>query len=71
MLFRSRGSAFGIFYLVTGTVLLIASLLAGALWQALGPRATFYAGAAVCAAAIACLAMPFARGATRAPKGPQ
>jgi len=40
-----RGTAFGMFNLVTGTVLLIASVLAGWLWDAFGPTATFLAGA--------------------------
>ena len=39
------GTAFGLFHLVTGLVLLPASALAGALWQAFGPRASFLAGA--------------------------
>ena len=40
-----RGTAFGVFNLVTGIVLLAASVLAGALWQTIGPAATFLAGA--------------------------
>ena len=48
-----RGTAFGIFNLVTGVSLLAASVLAGALWQTLGPAATFYAGAAFTAVALA------------------
>ena len=32
-----RGTAFGVFNLATGLVLLLASLLAGALWQGVGP----------------------------------
>ena len=40
-----RGTAFGMFNLATGTVLLIASILAGWLWDAFGPTATFLAGA--------------------------
>jgi MFS family permease len=39
------GTAFGLFHLVTGLVLLPASALAGVLWQAFGPRASFQAGA--------------------------
>lgn len=39
-----RGTAFGVFNLVTGVALLLASLLAGALWEAIGPQATFLAG---------------------------
>jgi len=41
-----RGTAFGMFNLVTGLALLAASVIAGALWDAAGPRATFLASAA-------------------------
>jgi MFS family permease len=41
-----RGTAFGVFNLVTGLALLVASVLAGALWDVAGPQATFLAGAA-------------------------
>jgi MFS family permease len=41
-----RGTAFGMFNLTTGLALLVASALAGALWDRLGPQATFLAGAA-------------------------
>lgn len=41
-----RGTAFGIFNLVTGGALLLASSLAGVLWERFGPAATFEAGAA-------------------------
>jgi MFS family permease len=40
-----RGTAFGAFNLVCGIALLLASGLAGWLWDAFGPRFTFYAGA--------------------------
>jgi MFS family permease len=40
-----RGTAFGIFNLTTGISMLAASMLAGALWQSIGPQATFLAGA--------------------------
>jgi MFS family permease len=43
-----RGSAFGFFNLVCGLAMLLASLLAGLLWDHLGPAFTFYAGAACC-----------------------
>jgi MFS family permease len=46
-----RGTAFGLFNLATGTALLIASVLAGWLWQAFGPTATFVAGATFSASA--------------------
>lgn len=41
-----RGTAFGVFNLVSGGALLLASVIAGALWSALGPSATFLTGAA-------------------------
>ncbi len=46
-----RGSAFGVFNLASGAALLVASALAGYLWDTAGPRFTFYAGAAFTAAA--------------------
>jgi MFS family permease len=49
------GTAFGIFNLATGVALLLASVIAGSLWAALGPPATFLAGA--CFAAIAALGL--------------
>jgi MFS family permease len=48
-----RGTAFGVFHLVTGIALLLASLIAGVLWQAIGPSATFFAGAAITAVGLA------------------
>jgi MFS family permease len=41
-----RGTAYGMFNLITGGALLLASLIAGALWQGFGSEATFLAGAA-------------------------
>ena len=41
---RLRGTAFGLFGLVTGLAALVASILAGVLWDAIGPDATFLAG---------------------------
>jgi MFS family permease len=49
---RLRGTAFGLFGLVTGVAALIASVLAGLLWDQIGPDATFLAGAAFAAAAF-------------------
>jgi MFS family permease len=48
-----RGSAFGVFNLVCGVALLVASALAGWLWDAYGPSVTFYTGAALTLAALA------------------
>src|SRR5712664_730630 len=50
---RLRGTGFGVFYLVSGIVLLPASVLAGWLWSVHGAAATFYAGAAFTAVALA------------------
>ena len=44
-----RGTAFGFFNLVSGVATLLASLVAGLLWERLGASATFYAGAGFCA----------------------
>ena len=41
-----RGTSFGIFNLVSGLALLVASVLAGALWNVFGAQATFAGGAA-------------------------
>jgi len=46
-----RGTAFGIFNLASGGALLLASVIAGALWSAFGAPTTFLAGAAFAAMA--------------------
>jgi len=48
-----RGTAFGMFNLVTGVALLAASVIAGLLWDVAGPRGTFLAGAAFTAVTLA------------------
>ncbi len=50
-----RGTAFGMFNLVTGLAMLVASVIAGSLWDNIGPRGTFLAGALFTAAALAAL----------------
>ncbi|HEX6068304.1 MAG TPA: MFS transporter [Longimicrobiaceae bacterium] len=47
-----RGSAFGLFNLVVGVMMLAASVIAGWLWDVRGPAATFLAGAAFTAIAF-------------------
>ena len=47
-----RGTAFGLFNLVSGIAMLLASVLAGLLWDAWGAQATFLAGAGFCAIAL-------------------
>ena len=43
-----RGTAFGMFNLLSGIALLLASAGAGVLWEMLGAASTFYAGAIIC-----------------------
>jgi MFS family permease len=47
-----RGTAFGFFNLMSGIAMLIASVLAGLLWDKLGSATTFYAGAVFSALAV-------------------
>jgi MFS family permease len=51
-----RGTAFGLFNLLTGIAMLVASVIAGVLWDAAGPAATFLAGAAFALMTLAGLA---------------
>ena len=51
-----RGTAFGIFSFASGLMLLAASVIAGALWDAIGPGATFLAGAGFTALSLAGIA---------------
>ena len=52
-----RGTAYGFFNLASGMAMLLASGLAGWLWDAIGPAATFYTGALFCGLALAGLAL--------------
>ena len=47
-----RGTAFGMFNLITGFATLVASVVAGALWDQIGPTGTFLAGAIFTAIAL-------------------
>ena len=47
-----RGTAYGFFNLASGMAMLIASVLAGFLWDQLGASFTFYAGAMLCGIAL-------------------
>ena len=51
-----RGTAYGFFNLASGLAMLVASVLAGLLWDRLGASATFYAGAGLCGLALLALA---------------
>jgi MFS family permease len=50
-----RGTAFGAFNLASGLALLVASVLAGLLWDQFGAVTTFLAGAAFCCITLLCL----------------
>ncbi len=56
-----RGTAFGFFNLASGVIALASSVLAGVLWQQVGPWATFAAGALF--ALLALLSLPLLRAA--------
>jgi MFS family permease len=47
-----RGTAFGMFNLISGVAMLVASVVAGALWDGFGAASTFYAGAVFCVLAM-------------------
>lgn len=51
-----RGTAYGFFNLASGLAMLLASVLAGLLWDHLGASFTFYVGAAFCAVSLVGLA---------------
>ena len=52
-----RGTAFGFFNLVSGIAMLIASVLAGLLWDEFGAATTFYSGAAFSIVALVMLVL--------------
>ena len=56
-----RGTAYGFFYFMSGLALLVASGLAGFVWDRFGAATTFYTGAAFCVLALAGLASRPAR----------
>ncbi|OJT97204.1 MAG: MFS transporter [Acidovorax sp. 65-7] len=67
-----RGTAFGMFNLVSGVALLVASGLAGLLWDRLGASATFSAGMLFATLALAGVLVQSARhGRTPKPPAPQ
>ena len=57
-----RGTAYGLFNLVSGVAMLVASLLAGIVWDRYGPSWTFYVGAGLCTIALFALAWKPNRG---------
>jgi MFS family permease len=59
---RLRGTAFGLFHLVTGVATFLASVLAGLLWEGVGAGATFVWGAALAGIALVALLARVRRG---------
>ena len=64
-----RGTAFGMFNLLGGLAMLLASILAGSFWDVAGPGMTFSAGAALAALTFAGLILVRARMAGSRPSG--
>jgi MFS family permease len=60
-----RGTAFGIFYLACGVAMLLASVIAGALWDAFGPQVTFLTGAGITTIALIGLVVLLGKGTSR------
>ena len=52
-----RGTAYGCFNLACGLAMLIASVVAGILWDQFGAAHTFYAGALFCGIALSGIAL--------------
>ena len=60
-----RGTAYGIYNLLTGLALLAASMIAGGLWDWIGPQATFLTGAAFTVLALGVYMMMIRKGSGR------
>ncbi|WP_103018522.1 MFS transporter [Alicycliphilus denitrificans] len=60
-----RGTAYGVFNLASGLAMLAASVIAGLLWETVGPAATFWAGGAFAALCLAGLGRRRGSGALR------
>ncbi|MDY6916471.1 MAG: MFS transporter [Chloroflexota bacterium] len=54
---KRRGTAYGLYHATIGLSLLLASVIAGALWEAVGPAATFYFGAGMAGVAMLAFAV--------------
>ena len=59
---QARGTAFGVFNLISGVAFFVASGTAGLIWDAAGPAATFKVGAAIAAAALVGLVVVVRKG---------
>ena len=62
-----RGTAFGVFNLVSGLAMLVASVAAGFVWEAFGAPATFLVGAAFASLALLAMGVRALRTRPRAP----
>lgn len=63
-----RGTAFGLFNLLSGLAMLLASVIAGLIWDRYGAATTFHTGALFCVLAlVGLLCTPLAR--ARSAKG--
>jgi MFS family permease len=58
---EARGRAFGIFYFVTSIATLLASIIAGQLWNHFGPQLPFYVSAGLATIAAAMLLKPVSK----------
>jgi MFS family permease len=56
-----RGTGYGFFNLMSGLAMLLASVIAGLLWDHMGASATFYAGTGFCMATLVALRLQPAR----------
>jgi MFS family permease len=65
-----RGTAFGVFNLVSGLSMLLASVLAGWLWERIGPSSTFYAGALISLLTLVALGAQYGWRRPRTPAAP-
>ena len=58
---EARGAAMGLFYALTGLTTLVASLLAGLLWDRSGPGAAFMLGAGLAILALSAIVVVVVR----------
>jgi MFS family permease len=63
-----RGTAFGVFNFAGGIAMLVASVLAGGLWDAYGPAATFLTGAGFTVVALISLVLVLGRAQKASPR---
>jgi MFS family permease len=64
-----RATAFGLFHLLSGVALLLASVLAGFLWEQIGSAATFLCGGGLAGVALVGLLVRIRREPSPGPRG--